>query len=322
MIFLNPFHCRSSCSCYDASFTKKSIVLTNPCHSLSGIGPVLAAKLAQCGIHTLGDLLFHLPYRYQDRTRITSIGDVRPKDWAVIAGTVCKAEIKLAKKRMLECYVQDKTGIIKLRFFYFNSGQVKAFQDSPLIRAFGEVREFKNQLEMIHPQYQVLKTEAEYQVEEYLTPIYPSTQGLSQTRLRQVIQFALKRLEQEKVPLEWMSQDELSKHCFLSMDSALQLLHNPPPDTSLEALEQGKHPALKRLVFDELLAQRLSLQFARKSQAAFHSPAMPLQDELSNRFLATLPFALTQAQQRVRQEISADLSQTKPMLRLLQGDVG
>ena len=282
----------------------------------------MAAKLAQCGIHTVQDLLFHLPFRYQDRTRITPIQDLRANDWCVIVGRVCKTEIKQGKRRMLYCYVEDKTSLLTLRFFNFNLQQVKQLNDSKQIRAFGEVREFANKLEMIHPEYQLLDDQGECSVEETLTPIYSTTHGLSQTRLRQLIKRAIAACHDELNRLEWMHPQQLQQHGFQSIHAAIEQLHNPPPDISLQTLEQGVHPALRRLAFDELLAQRLSMQFARQQRATLTAPALPSQHKLLEPFLALLPFALTSAQTRVYQDIKQDLSQEKPMLRLVQGDVG
>lgn len=297
-------------------------VLHKTCESLPGVGPTLAAKLIKCGIDTVQDLLFHLPYKYQDRTRITPIQNLRSHDWCVIAGRVCKTEIKYGKRMMLYCYVEDKTGIVTLRFFHFNKQQVAALNESKMIHAFGEVREFNNNFELIHPEYQLVNDDKVIEVNETLTPIYPTTQGLTQSRIRQLIKVALKNSEHELTQLEWMSQQQLDKYHFCSMDSALKLLHNPPPDTAVHSLEMGEHPALKRLVFDELLAQRLSMQFARNSRRELKSPSIPKDDFLKERFLSALPFKLTNAQERVAREISEDLSATKPMLRLVQGDVG
>lgn len=297
-------------------------MLSNSCESLSGVGPTLAAKLAKCGILTVQDLLFHLPYRYQDRTRVTPIQDLRSNNWCVISGTVCKTEVKYGKRMMLNCYVEDKTGVLKLRFFHFNKQQVSALNNSVRIHAFGEVREFNGHLEMIHPEYQLLDDESECRVDETLTPIYPLTQGLTQPRLRQLVKIALAGCEQELHQLEWMTDCQLDSNNFPNIGYAILLLHNPPPDTSLITLENGEHPALKRLVFDELLAQRLSMQFARQSRNKLQAPAIPIENNITGQFLTSLPFALTNAQQRVAQEITQDLSQTKPMLRLIQGDVG
>ncbi|ASQ46885.1 ATP-dependent DNA helicase RecG [Legionella clemsonensis] len=297
-------------------------MLQQSCEILAGVGPALANKLVKCGIYTIADLLFHLPYRYQDRTRITAICDLRPNDWCVIAGRVCKTEIKYGKRMMLNCYVEDKTGILKLRFFHFNKQQVKALNESYLIRAFGEVREFANVLEMIHPEYQLLANDKECIVDETLTPIYPATQGLSQSRLRQLVKVALHDYHDQLAALEWMKPEEINDNHFYSIAEAIALLHNPPPDTSLAALEEGEHPALKRLAFDELLAQRLSLQFAKQHRKTLIAPVFPHEHPLRQEFLTQLPFTLTAAQQRVSEEIAQDLAQVQPMLRLVQGDVG
>lgn len=297
-------------------------MLIQSCETLTGIGPTLAAKLAQCGILTVQDLLFHLPYRYQDRTRVTPIQDLRANDWCVVVGRVCKTEIKQGKRTMLYCHVEDKTGILTLRFFNYNQQQVKQLNESKLIRAFGEVREFANKLEIIHPEYQLLDDNGECPVEETLTPIYSTTHGLSQTRLRQLIKRAIAQCYDELVQLEWMRHEQLQHHGFQPIPIAIQQLHNPPPDISLQTLEDGGHPALKRLAFDELLAQRLSMQFARGKRATLVAPALIATNALQDQFLASLPFTLTNAQQRVYAEIKHDLTQERPMLRLVQGDVG
>lgn len=297
-------------------------MLFESCETLPGIGPSLAAKLEKCGIKNIQDLFFHLPYRYQDRTRITPIQDLRAHDWCVVAGTVCKTEIKYGKKQTLLCYIEDKTSLLKLRFFHFNKQQIKALNESTLVRAFGEVREFGSTFEMIHPEYQLIESEQECPVEETLTPIYPSTQGLSQARLRQLIKHALTYCEAELHQLEWMEPACLEQHRFPPLPAAIENLHSPPPNIALNTLEEGRYPGLQRLVFDELLAQRLSMEFARQERAHLQAPALLPDASLTERFINALSFTLTQAQNRVHADIVNDLSQPKPMLRLVQGDVG
>lgn len=297
-------------------------MLSQSCETLAGVGPALATKLAKCGIKTITDLLFHLPYRYQDRTRITPIQDLRANDHCVIAGKVCKTEVKYGKRMMLYCYVEDKTGLAKLRFFHFNKQQVKALNESNWIRAFGEVREFANQIEMIHPEYRLLDSEHDVVMEETLTPIYPTTDGLTQSRLRQLVKTALTAHQSDLHQLEWMSCEQLQRHLFPPLAEAITLLHSPPPETPLITLEEGQHPALMRVVFDELLAQQLSMQFARQHRDRANAPIIPMEQTLRTRFIAGLAFALTNAQQRVSEEVAMDMSQAKPMLRLIQGDVG
>lgn len=297
-------------------------MINKSCESLPGVGPILAAKLAQCGIHTIQDLLFHLPYRYQDRTHITPIQDLRANDWCVIVGHVCKTELVYGKRKMLNCWVEDKTGLLKFRFFHFNQQQIKQFQNNKLIRAFGEVREFASQLEMIHPEYQFLEETNPCVVEETLTPIYSTTHGLSQTRLRQLVKLALQTCQTELHQLEWMTEQQRQQHAFQSLPVAISELHHPPPHLALQALENGQHAGIQRLAFDELLAQRLSMQFARKQRAILRAPLLLPSPDIMTQFLTHLPFQLTAAQHRVCLEISQDLQQEKPMLRLIQGDVG
>ncbi|WP_419420275.1 ATP-dependent DNA helicase RecG [Legionella sp. D16C41] len=298
-------------------------MLLQSCETLPGIGPALAEKLSRCGIKTVGDLLFHLPYRYQDRTRITPIQDLRPNEYCVIVGQICKIEIKYGKRMMLYCYVQDKTSaILRLRFFHFNKQQIATLKTNTWLRAFGEVREFANQFEMIHPEYRILENEQDITVDETLTPIYPTTEGLTQSRIRQLIKMTLTNYQSALTELEWLTDNQLKGYNFPSLAQAINFVHNPPPDTTMNTLEEGTHPALQRMSFDELLAQRLSMQFARLYRSQFYAPPFTLDESLYNRFLHQLPFSLTQAQLRVTEEIKQDLKKNKPMLRLIQGDVG
>lgn len=297
-------------------------MLSHTCEQLPGVGPALAKKLSACGIETIQDLLFHLPYRYQDRTRITPIRYVRADDWCVITGRVCKVDVQQGKRMMLNCYVEDKTGVLKLRFFHFNRQQVLAFHKAPHIRAFGEIREFSGQLEIIHPEYKILNDDSDCTVEETLTPIYSTTNGLTQNKIRQLIQLALSHYQEEIGSLEWMNDQTLEQHCLHPLPIAITNLHNPPPDSCIQTIENGTHPGLKRLVFDELLAQRLSMQFARQERAKRAAPTLTPADAHVETLLMHLPFSLTNAQHRVHDEIKLDLAKNKPMLRLVQGDVG
>lgn len=297
-------------------------MLTHSCSELPGVGPVLAKKLANFGMHTVQDLLFHLPFRYQDRTRITPIGDLRHQDWAVVFGTICKTEIKYARRRMLHCYIEDKTGLLRLRFFHFNQQQAQALQPGSQLRVFGEIRQFDHALDMIHPEYRLCTTDDPPLMEETLTPIYPSTQGLSQHRIRQLVKTALQYAQQGLSDLEWLDETQISQYNFQPLAAAVHLLHQPPPDSPVHLLENGQHPALRRLAFDELMGQRLSMLFARQQRAKLHAPPLLPHPAQEQHFLQQLPFSLTAAQLRVQQEISADLAQSQPMLRLIQGDVG
>lgn len=297
-------------------------LLFQPCDTLKGVGPTLSAKLAQCGVRTLQDLLLHLPFRYQDRTHVTPIQDLRAHDWCVVVGQVQHVEIKAGKRTMLLCTLEDATGTITLRFFHFNRQQLMLLQQKPTLRAFGEVREFSNHLEIIHPEYQRLDETLPCPVEETFTPIYASTHGLSQTKLRQLVKQALILCKEELIALEWMRQEQLDSFVFQPLFDSIAQLHAPSPDTSCVALTEGQHPAIQRLAFDELLAQQVSLHCARKQRATLRAPRFSQANTLIEDFLNQLPFKLTSAQTRVYQEIHQDLTQAKPMLRLVQGDVG
>lgn len=297
-------------------------MLFQPCHLLPGVGAQLSKLLAKCGIVTIQDLLFHLPYRYQDRTRITPIRDIRLQDWAVVVGTIQRIELKRGRRSILDCYVQDATGILKLRFFHFHANQIETLNTGGVIRVFGEVRTFSPYPEMIHPEYKLDEQSGKVEMDEALTPIYSITQGLTQTRLRSLVKLALDKVEAEIAKLEWMSQAQLTQFELYPFHQAIKYLHSPPPDTILSHLEQGTHPAMRRLILEELLVDRLSMEFAKLERSQKIAPACLHAESLIEAFLKQLPFELTGAQKRVTAEIMQDLSQTRPMLRLIQGDVG
>lgn len=288
--------------------------------TLKGVGPGMATRLEGFGITTLQDLLFHLPLRYQDRTRLTPIGSLRPGGDALIEGEVQLSEIKFGRKRMLLTRISDGTGSLTLRFFHFNNAQKESLSRGVRLRCYGEVRRGSATLEMIHPEFRRVGEGQE--VEEALTPIYPATEGLQQAGLRRYIDQAVERLQRGDIGLtEWLPPALLPKGMPTLRDAVL-LLHRPPPDISLSALIEGEHPAQQRLAFEELLAHQLSLRQLRL--AMNKHPAPPLQGNGNQRqqLLAALPFALTAAQQRVSHEIEHDLQQSTPMQRMVQGDVG
>ncbi len=293
-----------------------------PCSVLSGVGPAIMSKLKQCHIETIQDLIFHLPYRYQDRTRVTPIQDLRLHDWSVAVGRITQVQVNYRKRMQLTCFIEDQTGFLKLRFFHFNKQQVEKLKTAPLIKVFGEIKQFSNQFEMIHPEYSILEEGAPCPVEETLTPIYPTTDGLRQTRLRQIIEQGLQLAHPYLSALEWMSEEKRQHLSLPPLSEALQTLHRPPPTVSLSTLENGAHPSLRRLVLEELMAKRLSMQFAREHWKTKRAPTLICNETLIECFLKSLPFSLTKAQERVYQDIHHDLTQDKPMLRLVQGDVG
>ena len=292
-----------------------------PVTMLRGVGPRSAGKLHQLGIQTIQDVLFHLPYRYQDRTRITPIGSVRPGDHVVIDAHVDHAQIRFGRRRSLLVQVSDGSGSLLLRYFHFTGSQKSGFVRGARIRCFGEVRRGPASFEIVHPEYRLLDEGVEPGVEESLTPIYHSTEGLQQKTWIDLTNKALVFLRQGCLLREWLDAS-VSPKIRMPLAEAVALLHRPPPDLSLAVFEQGEHPAQQRLVFEELLAHQLSLRKLReqhKQQPAF---AISRDDGLERRLLDRLPFELTGAQRRVIADIEKDMSQPNPMQRLVQGDVG
>lgn len=297
-------------------------VLQHAVTELKGVGPKLAERLARCGIFTVEDLLFHLPYRYQDRTRITPIRDCRPGDYAVIEGVTEAVSMKFGRKPSLTCKIRDESGEIGLRLFHFNQSQKQQFSAGVRIRCFGEVRLVFNGKEMIHPEYRVIQEDSITPVEENLTPIYSTTAGLQQRSLRNLTETALQYLQNDDCLTEYLPAEIRSRMNLATLRDAISFVHRPPPDTKTHLLEAAKHPCQQRLAFEELLAQRLAMRQVRHDVQQIRAPAMPGNQAIITDYLGRLPFTLTGAQQRVFAEISRDLILTKPMLRLVQGDVG
>jgi len=298
------------------------LALDAPVTSLKGVGEALSLKLARLGIERVSDLLFHLPLRYQDRTRITPIATLSAGHEAVVEGEVVASEVVQGRRRSLLVRLRDGSGIISLRFFHFSPAQQQQFQPGGRVRAFGEARAGATGLEIYHPEYRLLAN-GDAPVEDHLTPIYPATEGLHQTRLRALIAQALSRLDDAPDALPDGIPGPLRQRFNLpGLHHCLNILHRPPPEADAEQLTAGRHPARRRLALEELLAHRLSLQEVRQRIQEDGAPALHGGRNLQARFLTQLPFSLTGAQRRVLDEIAADLARQVPMLRLVQGDVG
>jgi len=290
---------------------------------LKGVGPKLAEQLHKLHIHTLADLFFHLPFRYEDRSRITPIGALQPMSPAVFQGEVRGANILFGKRRSLLVKLQDHSGTVSLRFYHFNAAQKNQMSVGTTLRCYGEPRRGASGLEIYHPEYSVIRDDDPPELEAKLTPVYPATDGISQQRLRLLHEQATELLAQQAVdlpdllPADWLQQWRLP-----TLSQALLFLHQPPSGTDLNRLMLGQHPAQKRLILEELLAHQLSLHKLRAQVQADQAPAVISQHALRNKLLAALPFKPTNAQQRVTAEITADLENPYSMLRLVQGDVG
>jgi ATP-dependent DNA helicase RecG len=294
---------------------------SRPVTSLRGVGPALAGRLARLGIETVADLLFLLPNRYEDRTHIVPIGSLRPEARVAVEGEIELAEVVFRKRRTLLVRLSDGTGFLTLRFFYFSGAQQQQLTRGTRLRCFGEVRRGPVGLEIVHPEYRLADAPDKQAVVDALTPVYPATEGIQQGRLRNLTAQALAALAGGELPD--LLPPEVQRELKLpGLAEALQFLHRPPPDTRLELLETGRHPAQRRLAFEELLAHQLSLRALRNEIR--RDPGWPLAvpGKLAAKLLETIGFPLTGAQQHVAAEIRADLAAPSPMLRLVQGDVG
>lgn len=296
-----------------------SVSYQTPVTSLKGVGSKLAQTLARLDIQSLQDLLFHLPARYSDRTRVADIGRLQPEQWCVIEGEVTHAQVEFGKRRSLACRLEDSTGSILLRFYHFNAAQKNQLNGAKRVRCYGEIRRGRSGLELYHPEYTIeTPSKPMPALEQTLTPIYSITEGLGQTRLRDLIHKAFSMLDQEPLPIL------LPRHGYTSLLDVLHFLHNPPANACTEQLLAGNHPTQHLLVLEELVAYQLSLLRLRAKRRALaaHQLSLAVYEPLRQDFLAGLPFELTDAQASVSRTVMQDLAQAAPMMRLIQGDVG
>ena len=289
---------------------------------LAGVGPAVAAKLAARGLLSLQDLWLQLPLRYEDRTALTRIEDLRNGVPAQVEGQVVAVERGMRRRPMLKVAIEDEgQGTLMLRFFHFRQQQVAQFAVGTRLRCFGTPRPGQLGLEIVHPSYQILGRHEDPALGQSLDPVYPTLEGMGPATMRKLIGQALDRLPDEAtlelLPAGWL--DDLS---LPSLRTALLTVHRPPPDANLAALAAGTHPAQRRLALEELLAHHLSLRRQRMALQAHHAPPLAGPGRLAKALLKQLPFALTGAQQRVFKQIREDLARPSPMLRLVQGDVG
>ena len=284
--------------------------------SLSGLSKSTLARLAKLGIGSRFDLVLHLPLRYDDETRIYPIAEVPPGRDVAVEASVVEAHVKYRPRRQLVCHVSDGTSVLSLRFFNFYTSQLKQLAPGTRLRVFGEIRHGFFGAEMVHPRYRVVREDTP--VAQSLTPIYPTTAGLTQDALRRLIGHALKTCDLD----DTLPEATVAALALPRFREAARLLHNPPPAVPQAELQQRRHPAWRRIKFDELLAQQLSMRLHHRRRRSAGAPALHPADKLTRAFVSRLPFVLTRAQSRALADIRNDLGQPYPMQRLLQGDVG
>jgi len=295
--------------------------LASPLTVLNGVGPALAKKLERLDLFRVEDLLFLLPLRYEDRTQLVKIGALQPGVRCLITGEVALSETVYRGRRNLLVRISDGTGQITLRFFHYSRQQQAQFQPGVRLTCFGEARKGSAGLEMIHPEYRILRQGQDAAINETLTAIYPATEGVQQGRLRSLTDQAL--LLMRNVPPEELLPESVRDQLHLpELAEAVLYLHRPPADADVELMLSGKHACQQRLAFEELLAHYMSLRSLRALARTERAPALTKGDKEVAEFVAGLPFELTRAQQRVVHEITTDLADAHPMMRLIQGDVG
>lgn len=287
---------------------------------LRGVGPAVAERLARLGVSRPLDLLFLLPQRYEDRTRLSPLGSLGPGERAVVEGEVALADVAYRRRRSLLLRLVDGTGQLTLRFFHFSRTQQAALKAGVRLRCYGEVRPGPVGLEMVHPEYRVLAAGHPLPLEDRLTPVYPAVEGLNQARLRNLTGQVLERPLAEL--RDWLADLPGAPPGLPTLAAALEYVHRPPPGADLARLLAGTHPAQRRLALEEMLAHHLCLRRIRERARQEQAVPLPVAAELKDRLLGALGFALTGDQVRALAEVEADLARPAPMMRLLQGDVG
>ncbi|MUL09757.1 ATP-dependent DNA helicase RecG [Aliivibrio fischeri] len=290
-----------------------------PLTSLAGVGAKVAEKLEKIGLVSIQDLLFHLPLRYEDRTRVYPMARVHSGLFAAVQGKVMSCDMQFGKRKMLLVKISDGNGTITLRFFNFNAGMKNSFSEGKLVHAYGEIKRGGSGLEIVHPEYQFHVPSQPLEIEASLTPVYPTTDGLRQNTLRSLTDQALELLDKAAVT-ELLPQGLYNNQ--ITLNQALHIIHRPDPSINLDAFDEGKHPAQQRLIMEELLAQNLSMLSVRSKGQQEDALPLATLTNLKQKLLAQLPFTPTNAQQRVVAEIEQDLAKPHPMMRLVQGDVG
>ena len=284
--------------------------------SLESLPAAARGHLEKLGLRNAFDLVLHLPLRYEDETRITALSEARAGETVQVEAVVESSEIAFRPRRMLLCRTRSVDQPLVLRFFHFYPSQLKQLAPGVRVRAVGEVRPGFFGAEMIHPRYRVVR--ADTPLPQSLTPIYPTTAGLQQHVLRKAIGEAMAESDlSETLPPELLRALRLPDFA-----ASLRLLHQPPPDIAAQALEHRTHPAWRRIKFDELLAQQLSMRVHQRRRQSARALALAPPARLTRTLVERLPFSLTAAQARCLAEIRADLARAHPMQRLLQGDVG
>jgi len=292
-----------------------------PITELKGVGEKVAEKLKRLNIVSVADMLFHLPFRHEDRSTLLPIGALQPGQASLFEGRIELADVVFRGRRSMLLRLSDDTGFINIRFFHFSNSQKQMFKRGQWLRCYGDVRSAGNGagLGVVHPEYQLITLAQRGQFEKGLLAVYPVTEGVNQTTIRKLLAQAFNLLQQGAKVRELLPAALSKDKGFPSLIDSLQQLHYP---ATMPSEDVSETPAFKRLITEELLANHLSLSRLKARLKMYPAPCFKSNELLSQRFLQQLGFSLTAAQQRVVAEISGDLALNQPMQRLLQGDVG
>ena len=284
--------------------------------SLAFVTPAIRERLAKLGIFRLADIVLHLPLRYEDETSLVAIAEAVSGTSVQVEGDVVETKVEFRPRRQLVCHIEDHSGSLTMRFFNFYPSQQRALAAGTRVRAIGEIRQGFFGAEMVHPRFRTLR--GEVPLPQALTPVYPTTAGLSQDSVRKLVAHALREIDlSETLP------EQVRRAVGLPLFAeSVQLLHGPPPRVDAAALQDRTHETWQRIKFDELLAQQLSMRLHYQRRSRLRAQALKSGSKLPHKLIESLPFRLTGAQSRALQEIRGDLARAHPMQRLLQGDVG
>lgn len=284
------------------------------------VSPGVQEKLLRLGIRTEWDLILHLPIRYEDETHLFPIADAPTGQIVQVEGVIIHSEVVMRPRRQLVCQIEDSSGILVMRYLNFYGSQIKTYAAGKRVRLLGEIRHGYHGMEMVHPKCRIVS--ASEPLADTMTPVYPVTAGLPQKTLVRLIGQALQDAEQTKVLTETVPDTVIKHYRLAGFSASVASLHKPPPDVSIGSLQARTHPSWRRIKFDELLAQQLSMRWHYRQRRHCSAPVLAPKNQSAAKLLELLGFRLTSAQIRVFDEISHDLAAPYPMQRLLQGDVG
>ena len=292
---------------------------------LKGVGPKVAEKLHKLGIETQRDLLFHLPLRYEDRTQVTPIGSLQPGRRSLVQAEVLHMGTSFRRqgpsRKILVAKLADHSGVFTIRLFFFNARQQQLLEKGNWLRCFGEVRMAMGELEMIHPEFELVDIDNPPELNQNLTPVYPTTDGLHQISISKIVAQVIDKLQTSEM-LETLPQVWLDEHQFPDFKDAMLRLHRPGNRQDTDLISQSQHPAQLRFIVEELCAHRLALLERRAQIKNRETPQIYSKLDLQNKLIDTLPYDLTHAQINAVNDLNQDFESGKPMIRLLQGDVG